>query len=186
MPNKSKGRGRGVNMQYRGKAVHKGQNQTIRATLTYSQGLTGVAGNFYGSYSSTLVNSSTEWASFAARYEEFRVLSLKVHFIPLFQVNTATTQLGVGAIGSTRDVALTPTTVAQVAALADSQYTNLAKAWTKTVRASDIEELVYTPTNAPGGVAVTSVAVAFNNLLPVAAQMGLVTVEFLTEFKSKN
>lgn len=183
---KHKGGKSRIDMRYGGRPTNKATNQTVRVNLTQNQGLTTTAGSvFYGSYSSTLCSSCTEWASYAARYEEFRVLGLKIHFVPLYQVNTAALTIPQGAYGTTRDVALTPTSLSQVAALADSQYTSLSKSWTKSIRASDIEELLYTQTSAPGTINVMSIAVAFQSGT-ASTGFGLVFVDILAEFKSKN
>lgn len=104
--------------------------------------------------SSTSVNSTaSEWASFAARYIDYRVLKMKVSYLPIRVVNTqnGATALSLvpgGVVAADPSGSAFPTTLATGWVLEASKLHQLSKSWSYAVRASQEEHMIFNPTSA--------------------------------------
>jgi hypothetical protein len=95
-------------------------------------------------------NTTFEWASFAARYREYRVLAVELSWEPNFMVNTATSLGGPIYIALNKGGALgTPTSKGQVLAMADSECRSSYKKWNYQIRPDDYTDLDVGSTSTP-------------------------------------
>jgi len=138
----------------------------------------------FGRVLSNAATSSTEWANYAVRYVEARVLAVRLNFLP-FGTSSAAAPMDVvaGVIATDRSGALsTPTSWGQVWALADPRpFTDqMVKPFTYQAQAIDLEDQDYQPVGALGAT--------FSVLYAVSAQVGnsaclFLATDFLVEFK---
>ncbi len=95
-------------------------------------------------------NTTVEWASFAARYREYRVLGVRVHFEPIVKVNTTGVIGGPCVVATNKAGALgTPTGHNQVFALAKSKVFSTYKTLIYEIRADDYTDLDVGDTSSP-------------------------------------
>ncbi len=95
-------------------------------------------------------NTTNEWASFSARYREYRVLGVRVHFEPVLKVNTTTVAGGPLVIATNKGGALgTPTSHVQVYSLAKSRVFSTYKTLVYDVRPDDYTDLDIGATASP-------------------------------------
>lgn len=95
-------------------------------------------------------NTTTEWASFAARYREYRVLAVELTWQPYQVVNTAAVIVGPLYVAMNKGTSLgTPTSKAQVFALARSKVMHTAKKFKYTIRPDDYTDLDVGSTSSP-------------------------------------
>jgi len=96
-----------------------GAGDDIVKRMTIPNGIIAIAANVVAvqTLDDTLVqsNPATEWASFAARYQQYRVRAMHVHFKSVYPCNTATNEISTMYYSDFIGTAL-PTTVAQVLA----------------------------------------------------------------------
>lgn len=95
-------------------------------------------------------NVTTEWTSFAARFREYRVLAVQVKYMPFNIVNTTVFTPGPCVIATNKGPAFgTPTSNAQVWALAKPKLFHLAKPMKYIIRADDYTDLDVGATASP-------------------------------------
>lgn len=95
-------------------------------------------------------NTTTEWTSYAARYREYRVLAVEVHFIPSQVVNISGAVCGPCAVATNKGGVLgTPTSIGQVYALANSKPKLMFKPWSYQIRPDDYTDLDVGSTSTP-------------------------------------
>ncbi len=87
-------------------------------------------------------NTTVEWASWAARFREYRVLAVSVHYEPYSIVNLSTIAGAPIVVAENKAAALgTPTSYNQLIALARYQVHHVFKSWSFTIRADDYTDL---------------------------------------------
>jgi len=167
-----------------------GDMLTKRITSPPAAGVQNISSSAGGTISVVSVNSAsvingTEWASFAARYQQYRVRAIKLTIRPVYPVNTATVNHGVYYVSDYIGSAV-PTSGAQV--LSDEQGSTFdtnnsftfaadwsrnpnAKLWNPTTAAP--------PTANQFGIAIGSPT----GLLSVSTTYGYWTSEFVVEFR---
>jgi len=119
----------------------------LTSTVTSSSNALGV----YASEVTFNPNTCTEWTSYAARFREYRVLAVEAIFMPSQVVNITGINMGPIAVGTNKGGALgTPTSVAQVWALANSKCKLLFKPWSYIIRPDDYTDLDVGSTSSPG------------------------------------
>jgi len=164
----------------------KGEYQIEQRRLTYFVGITTTAGGlaFFQVNSALLRSSSAEWASYAARFTEYRILGLKIHVMTSPGGTLATNQ-GFCIIAQDQSGTLaTPTTTAAMWGLADSRVWNLDDTLPRgivyTAKAVDLEDLNYT--------AVTTSSTTFQVFVHItglaSTQIASAFLEWCVEFKS--
>lgn len=134
-------------------------------------------------------NPATEWASFAARYQQFRVKSFTIRFLPVFPVNTgmtATTGHSSLYVSDFIGTAL-PGSAAQVLADERSRVFSTSKSWSYTVTSRrNPNALLWNPTSAALPAA-NSMSIAFASstvaTMPVSQTMGQIDFEFIIELR---
>ncbi len=128
------------------------------------------------------VNSATEWSSLTARYAEFRVLRIKVHYVDL-----VTTPSAVVFAGDRAGNLATPTTVAEVwardAAKAFNSDTTTPNMPKYQMSAIDIEDQDFQPVNAPSNNYAIHMALEG---FAASATIGRLYVEYMVEFRGAN
>jgi len=96
---------------------------------------------------------ATEWNSFSTRYIDYRVLKMKVSYLPIRVVNTrnAATSLDLAPVGvaaSDPSGSAAPATLQQGWALELSKLFSLERPWKIAIRASQEEHMLFNPTTA--------------------------------------
>jgi len=96
---------------------------------------------------------ATEWNSFSTRYIDYRVLKMKVSYMPIRCNNTrnAATSLDLAPVGvaaSDPSGSATPVTLQQGWALELSKLFSLERPWKIAIRASQEEHMLFNPTTA--------------------------------------
>lgn len=95
-------------------------------------------------------NTTNEWASFAARYREYRVLAVQLEWVPFHVVNTTAIVVGPIVIATNKAGTLgTPTSKTQVSSLANSKYQHTTKRFTYVIRPDDYTDLDVGSTASP-------------------------------------
>ena len=95
-------------------------------------------------------NTTTEWASYAARFREYRVLAVEVSYMPSQVVNLSGAVCGPCAIATNKGGVLgTPTSVGQVWALANAKPKLMFKPWNYIIRPDDYTDLDVGSTSSP-------------------------------------
>lgn len=137
----------------RGSSSLQGSSIVKRMTAVATVTTNGAGATGFVLTSSGVQSLSTEWASFAARYLDYRVLQIKATYEPSIVVNTVntavnTTILPVGAIVSDPSGSASLTSVAAAWALEQAKTLTLARRWKQVVRASQEEHMLFNPTSA--------------------------------------
>jgi len=96
---------------------------------------------------------ATEWNTFAQRYIDYRVLKMKVSYMPIRVANTrnAATSLDlapVGVVASDPSGSAAPATLQAGWALESAKLFSLEKSWKIAMRASQEEHMLFGPTTA--------------------------------------
>lgn len=138
--------------------------------------------------STNVQNLGTEWASFAARFVEYRVLKIKVTFIPLYSANTqnaATKVLAGGAavVASDPSGAAAPASLAAAYSLESSKLHQFHSAWKHQMSACETDHLLFNPTSASIPAANRYSIVLYGAGLDASTQYGQFFVEWITEFR---
>jgi hypothetical protein len=145
---------------------------------------TNASGVLFGRVLSSAATSTTEWASYAARWTEARVLELRLSFLPFgASVAANPNDAAAAVVAADRSGALAvPTTFGQVWALADpTLFTDqMVKPTRYSVRAIDLEDQDFQP--------VTSLAATFAAQYAASSASASSTIlflstDFLVEFK---
>jgi len=96
-------------------------------------------------------NTTIEFANYAARFREYRVLAVKIDCVPIVKVNTSTTVSGAVVVAENKAGVLgTPTSYNQIFAMAKSHYHSVMSEWTHIIRADDYTDLDMGSTSTPG------------------------------------
>lgn len=132
---------------------------------------------------------ATEWASFAARYQQYRIKSFTIRYMPIFPVNSGMTAvLGHTALYVADFIGTAaPGTAAQVLADERSKVFSTSKPWSYTVTSRrNPNALLWNPTSAVVPAA-NSMSVAFASStvasMPVSINIGQVDYEFIIELR---
>ncbi len=95
-------------------------------------------------------NTTVEWSSYAARFREYRVLAVSVHYMPYSTVNLSTIAGAPIVVAENKAAVLgTPTSYNQLIASARYQVHHVFKPWTFTIRADDYTDLDMGGTGSP-------------------------------------
>jgi len=94
---------------------------------------------------------ATEWSSFSSRYIDYRVLKMKVSYLPIRVVNTRNGASSLdlaptGVAASDPSGSATPVTLQQGWALELSKLFSLERPWKIAIRASQEEHMLFNPT----------------------------------------
>ncbi len=164
---------------------------SIVKRMTYTTTLTSNASGQFGlllTSNQVKTNPATEWSSFATRYNDFRVLKLKVSFTPYRLVNTqnAGTALfssGAGYIARDPSGSAAGGSRAAVLALEGSKSITLLRPWKMMILASQREHLVFSATSV--GIAAASLfqLVAFADGLDNSTLYGEIHYEWIVELR---
>jgi len=128
-------------------------------------------------------NTTTEWASFAARYREYRVLAVELSWEPNFVANTATSLGGpIYCALNKGGVVGTPTSKGQILAMANSQCHSSYKKWSFTIRPDDYTDLDVGSTSTPGS---EFSFVFFSNAFTASTTFGDFALRWVVQFSSR-
>jgi len=87
-------------------------------------------------------NTTIEWASWAARFREYRVLAVRVEYMPYSLVNLSTIAGAPLFVAENKAAAIgTPTSYNQIFSLARSKVHHIMKPWSYIIRADDYTDL---------------------------------------------
>jgi len=118
------------------------------------QSVTSVASNALGVMAAEITtnpNTTTEWASFAARYREYRVLAVEFHWVPNNIVNTTGLVGAAMAVAQNKAAALgTPSGYGQLFSMAVGKIKHVFKPFKYLIAADDITDLDMGGTATPG------------------------------------
>lgn len=127
-------------------------------------------------------NTCTEWASFAARFREYRVLGVRLEYKPYSVVNHSTLVLGPIAVATNKGAALgTPTSFNQVLAMARSEVWHLMKEHSYEIRPDDYTDLDVGSTASPSS---EFSFVFYGNGFSNSVTAGLISVYWLIQFSN--
>lgn len=164
---------------------------SIVKRMTFTTTVTSGAGGTFGLLlTSNAVKTlpATEWSSFAVRYNDFRVLKLKVSYTPYRLVNTqnagtALFSAGAGYIARDPSGSAAGGSRAVVLALEGSKSISLLRPWKMTILASQREHLIFSATSI--GIAASSLfqLVAYIGGLDNTTLYGEVTYEWVVELR---
>ncbi len=167
--------------------------ETVR--LSSNSALSSVGASILTRYlSASQASSCPDWASFAARFTEYRVLALRIHYFPAFPDANPTTAAfaapttavthGVLAVGTDRSAALAaPASFGAVSQLAAVKYHWTARPWVYEARAIDFEDQQFTPVTTTTNY--FSVQVASRGTLNSGTTYGDICVEAMVQFKGR-
>lgn len=95
-------------------------------------------------------NTTLQWASYAARFREYRVLAVELNWVPYHVVNTTSIVVGPIVVATNKAGTLgTPTSKTQVSALANSRYEHTARRFSYVIRPDDYTDLDVGSTASP-------------------------------------
>jgi len=130
---------------YKGPLRLKGSSYTGQMKVLQCTSSTTMSSSGLGVIATELTfnpNTTNEWASFSARFREYRVLGCEVHYIPYLVVNTSTIASAPIVVGLNKGGAIgTPTTFNQVLMLAKSVVHHTCKKWVFAIRPDDYTDL---------------------------------------------
>ncbi len=87
-------------------------------------------------------NTTIEWASWAARFREYRVLAVRIEYMPYSVVNLSTIAGAPLFVAENKAAAIgTPTSYNQILSLARSRVFHVFKPWSYVIRADDYTDL---------------------------------------------
>ncbi len=157
----------------------------IKVNLSFTSQISASgAGIIAGYVANSDVTVSSDWSSFAATYQEYRVLGIEVKYMNYFNGSYSSSLLqGAGAICSNHvSTIAAPSSLDQVVQVADHKpwrtSTPVVKAW----RARGTEELAFTPTSTTathGGVQY------YATVGTPSAFYGIIYITFIVEFRSR-
>ena len=128
-------------------------------------------------------NVTTEWASFAARFREYRVLAVRLHYMPFGVVNTTSFNVGPAVIATNKGSAFgTPTSSAQVFALAKPKVFHLAKPMVYEIRPDDYTDLDVGATASPAS---EFSVLLYGDGLTVSSGYGRLYCTWVVQFSSR-
>jgi hypothetical protein len=171
---------------YRG-PIHVGESKTSdKLDVVNLTSIISVASNALGTMAAEVTfnpNTTTEWASFAARYREYRVLAVEIKWIPSIVVNTAAIVGGPLYIALNKGGALgTPTSKGQVFALANAKVHMNYKPWTYVIRPDDYTDLDVGSTATPAS---EFSFLFFASAYTASTSYGDLAVEWVVQFSSR-
>ena len=128
-------------------------------------------------------NVTTEWASFAARFREYRVLAVEINYFPFGKVNTTSFNIGPCVIATNKGPAFgTPTSSAQVFALAKPHIWHLGSPMKYIVRPDDYTDLDVGSTSSPAS---EFSVVLYADGLTVSSGYGRFYCKWVVQFSSR-
>jgi len=172
---------------YRGPIiVDRNQSASISRTLSYALS---VSTTGLGSLIFNITNDpsgSYTWTSYAAAYEEYRVLGMHVDFQPILQNFSNTSGLalsmGLGLVHyATRDSSYVPASLSAAISFPSARLTNIQKAWKREIRMSGTNESQWTNTSSPGNTFGVGI---FANGLTATTQYGVIAIRLLCQFRA--
>ncbi len=163
----------------------------LKNALSFNSSLTlgGWAGNigtYTGTGQGTGLSNCPDWASFAAIYEEFRVLGIEVHYEPKNQfASTAAFGAGQSPIAvagvHTNAGVVTPSAYTDVITYENSELHNTARPFTYSWKMSGAEEAGFESTSSASNHG--SIIMFADGLPTTVTQVGLYYVKWLVEFR---
>lgn len=128
-------------------------------------------------------NTTTEWASFAARYREYRVLAVEIEWMPYHVANTTAITVGPLYIGLNKAGTLgTPTSKSQVFALAASDVKHTARKWRFVIRPDDYTDLDVGSTALPSS---EFSFLLYGNGFSISATYGDIAMRWVVQFSAR-
>lgn len=127
------------------------ERETVSVPINY--GPSGQSGNGSGAVLGLWTNDPSgyqDWSSLAAVYDEYRVLSMTVKWLPVNRYNQPTNVIvGTGVSAIDRDDVTSITTEAAMLEYGSAMIHNLADPWTRTVKMAGIEDALWVTTATP-------------------------------------
>jgi len=168
--------------------TYDGQDSvTLRVNLTntYSLNSDG-SGNIAAYWTPGSVSSSTDWSSYAATYQEFRVLGMQLHYVPFYNgTYNSTVKPTVGAIATVHiPLGSTPASVDEVTQHTTWKSLKTSATLNQDWRMYGIEESVFTPTASPTGANHGGI-VLYVDTATASVRYGSVFLTFLVEFRGR-
>lgn len=147
--------------------------------------------NGTGVISTAGASSTTEWGSFAARYSEARVVAIKAHFVPTYPVGYVAASSGSTAyvsgrlaIGTDRSGAYTaPTSIQSALSLQNSRLVATHEPFVYEVRATDLEDQLFTSTTAAVPAYYRMLFGTDNTIAGSANTVYNIFVEYMVQFR---
>jgi len=136
--------------------------------------------NVFGSSPS----SCTDWGSLAAMYDEYRTLSIEVHYTPYDRYNRGTAVYTTSMVVCTDQDDIVPLT-SYVAGLtyASSKLMSFDQPWKRVVKMSGIENAVWTTTAAPLNLYCVK---TYGNGLTNSTTYGRIVIYYLVQVRGRN
>jgi len=136
--------------------------------------------NVFGSSPS----SCTDWTSLASMYDEYRTLSIEVHYVPYDRYNRGTTVYTTALVVCTDQDDIVPLT-SYVAGLtyASSKLMSFDTPWKRVVKMSGIENAVWTTTAAPVNLFCVK---CYANGLTNSTTYGKIVIYYLVQCRGRN
>lgn len=157
------------------------KRMTLTAAFTSSAG--GVV-DISASSSDVQSSPATEWASFAARFLDYRVLKVKVSWEPAVRVNLAAIFNAQGVVARDPSGAFaTAGGVLATWALESAKPVNFYKSFSHTIVASEEEHMLFNPTSAVIPASNRFKLCIIGTAATVSTAVGRVYYEWIVEFR---
>lgn len=154
---------------------------TVTIVIVQSSISTSAGGTLSNYLTTSNVTTATDWASFASAYYEYRVLGMRVEYVP--RSPGATSSFCNGFIGSVHSTSAgVPVAASEVANLDDAKFRSFAYPWSHEWRMNGIDESGFLSTGSGstfGGI----VYYAPNG--PATAIQGDIVVYYRVQFRSQ-
>jgi len=131
---------------------------------------------------SCLPNTSADWTSAIALYDEYRVLGMELKFFPNNRYSKVTTTVRAAVVTVDRDDTTVPTSYLTQTKKASAKLVSLEDPWTITAKMNGIEDAGFITT----ATSVTAFSFKlYSDGLTVSTEFGLAFIEYLVQFRGR-
>lgn len=145
-----------------------------------------ISSNGTGDISGTFNNNpsgSTNWSEYSTAWSEYRVLGVKLTYIPQFSANTTTLSGFSGYHGIIHGTAVnTPTTLPEASATGVARLWSPFRPFVREWRMASVEEAAFVSTSGPA--ATSNCLTVFGTNASSSVLYGNLLIEYLVQFRS--
>jgi len=161
------------------------QRDLAIAPLVFTTELISTGGNqILNVFGSSPSSATPDWTSLAALYDEYRTLSIEVHYIPYDRYNRGTSVYTTSlAIVLDQDDIVPLTSYANALTYGSAKLVSLDTPWKRVMKMSGIENSVWTTTVSPVNLFCVKV---YSDGLSTVTTYGRIVMYYMVQFRGRN